>query len=78
VIITAGVYLVTGFLGYFAHTRALVRYPDEDAAAPGNIELSPADAAWLFHWMEPEIPAGWHAVTDKPKGDGVPIVNVRK
>ena len=23
-------------------------------------------------------PAGWHAVTDKPKGEGVPIVNVRK
>jgi hypothetical protein len=28
--------------------------------------------------MEPEIPAGWHAITDKSKGEGVPIVNVRK
>jgi hypothetical protein len=45
---------------------------------PGNVELSPVDAAWLFHWMEPEIPTGWHAVTDKSKGEGVPIVNVRK
>ena len=45
---------------------------------PGNIEVSPVDAAWLFRWMEPEIPSGWHAVTDKVKGEGVPIVNVRK
>ena len=45
---------------------------------PGNIELSPVDAGWLFHWMEPEVPAGWHAVTETPKGEGVPIVNVRK
>lgn len=28
----------------------------------GCINLSPADAAWLFRWTDPRIPAGWHAV----------------
>lgn len=45
---------------------------------PGNVELSPPDALWLFHWTDPEIPSGWHAVTEKTKSDAPPIVNVRK
>ena len=27
----------------------------------GCINLSPADAAWLFAWTDPEVPEGWHA-----------------
>lgn len=45
---------------------------------PGNIEVSPADAQWLFRWTDPEVPPGWHGVTEKPQSDGQPIVNVRK
>jgi hypothetical protein len=27
----------------------------------GCVNLSPADAAWLFRWTDPAIPPGWHA-----------------
>lgn len=26
----------------------------------GCINLSPADARWLFHWTDPPVPAAWH------------------
>jgi lipoprotein-anchoring transpeptidase ErfK/SrfK len=29
----------------------------------GCTNLAPADARWLFHWVSPRVPAGWHAVT---------------
>lgn len=29
---------------------------------PGNVEVSPPDAARLFQFAEPELPEGWHAV----------------
>lgn len=44
---------------------------------PGNLELSPADAARLFQWATPALPSGWHAARlakDSPRT----IVNVRK
>lgn len=45
---------------------------------PGNIELSPSDAARLFRWVDPALPDGWHGVSGKPR-DGKPtIVDVRK
>lgn len=28
----------------------------------GCINLSPADAAWLFQWIPPHLPEGWHSV----------------
>jgi hypothetical protein len=28
----------------------------------GCINLTPADARWLFQWLEPELPRGWYAV----------------
>ena len=28
----------------------------------GCINLSPADAAWLFQWVPPHLPDGWHSV----------------
>ena len=33
----------------------------------GNVQLAPADAQFLWGWVEPNVPAGWHGVTDKPK-----------
>jgi hypothetical protein len=45
---------------------------------PGNIELSPADAARLFRWAQPGLPEGWHGITDKPKTGHPTIVLVRK
>ncbi|MEM6791828.1 MAG: L,D-transpeptidase, partial [Myxococcota bacterium] len=31
----------------------------------GCINVSPLDAAWLFGWTGPEVPAGWHAVVSR-------------
>ncbi|HEX4341400.1 MAG TPA: L,D-transpeptidase [Polyangiaceae bacterium] len=45
---------------------------------PGNIELSPADAAWIFGFMGPPIPEGWHGVTTSASSDDPAIVEVRK
>lgn len=28
----------------------------------GCVNLSPADAAWLFAWVPPDLPRGWHSV----------------
>jgi lipoprotein-anchoring transpeptidase ErfK/SrfK len=28
----------------------------------GCVNLSPADAAWLFQWVPPKLPDGWHSV----------------
>lgn len=33
----------------------------------GCVNLSPADAAWLFEWTDPAVPAGWHGATN-PRG----------
>ena len=36
----------------------------------GYINLSPADARWLFNWTDPQLPDGWHGViaTDSHPG----------
>ncbi|MEZ4312299.1 MAG: L,D-transpeptidase [Polyangiaceae bacterium] len=33
----------------------------------GCVNLAPADAAWLFEWTEPTVPAGWHGAMN-PRG----------
>ena len=45
---------------------------------PGNIEVSPEDAARLFRFATPELPAGFHGVTADAKSEHATIVNVRK
>lgn len=40
----------------------------------GCINLSPADAAWLFAWTTPAVPDGWHNVL--PTHWGGPVVTV--
>jgi hypothetical protein len=42
---------------------------------PGNVQLSPDDAAFLWRWATPEMPESWHGVTTH---DGKTIINIRK
>jgi hypothetical protein len=34
----------------------------------GCINLAPADAAWLFEWTDPEVPAAWHGAVNPNAG----------
>jgi hypothetical protein len=34
----------------------------------GCVNLSPRDAAWLFEWTDPAVPAEWHGVINKDRG----------
>jgi hypothetical protein len=45
---------------------------------PGNVQLSPTDAAYLFAWTSPAIPEGWHSVLQIPEGEPKVIVLIRK
>ena len=41
----------------------------------GCVNLSPADARWLFGFTEPKVPAGWHAIAPLERGErGSPVV----
>ncbi len=44
---------------------------------PGNVQLAPADARWIWQWSSPEVPDGWHALVDVADDDAT-IVNIRK
>jgi hypothetical protein len=66
--LSSGQYL----LGAYWHDRFGIEH------GPGNIELSPADAARLFRWADPVLPAGWHGVNAKPADKPSTLVNVRK
>jgi hypothetical protein len=39
----------------------------------GCINLSPADARFLFNWTEPELPAKWHGVAANDKRPGTKV-----
>ena len=45
---------------------------------PGNVELSPTDAAWLFRFLGPAVPDGWHGASSGLSSDKPALVNVRK
>jgi lipoprotein-anchoring transpeptidase ErfK/SrfK len=34
----------------------------------GCVNLAPIDAAWLFEWTDPPVPADWHGVINKERG----------
>lgn len=59
------------YVQYFHKGYALhgVYWHDEFGKEKSNgcVNLSPADAAWLFEWTEPAVPAGWHGAF-KEKG----------
>jgi hypothetical protein len=40
----------------------------------GCVNLAPKDAAWLFEWTDPSVPATWHGVLNKERGT---VVHVR-
>lgn len=43
----------------------------------GDIELSPADGQFLWHWAAPTVPAGWHGIVVEP-AQATTIVQIRK
>jgi hypothetical protein len=59
-------------LGAYWHDRFGIEH------GPGNIELSPADAAWVFRFAGPDVPEGWHGVQSGPFTKEPVVVNVRK
>jgi len=45
---------------------------------PGNVQLSPADAAYIWRWAGPTLPAGWHGAASDASDGNQTIVNIRK
>ncbi len=41
----------------------------------GCVNLSPADARWLFGFTNPELPAGWQAIAPSDKGSAVVVTD---
>ncbi len=60
------------FVQYFHQGYALhgAYWHDEfgKARSHGCVNLSPADAAWLFEWTDPVVPPDWHGVINKDRG----------
>jgi hypothetical protein len=60
------------FVQYFTEGFALHgAYWHDDFGTPrshGCINLAPTDAAWLFNWTTPEVPAAWHGALSLRKG----------
>ncbi len=60
------------FVQYFTEGFALhAAYWHDDFGTPrshGCVNLAPVDAAWLFNWTTPEVPAGWHAALSLNRG----------
>ena len=60
------------FVQYFTEGYAFhAAYWHDEFGTPrshGCVNLSPIDAAWLFNWTDPEVPAAWHAALSLKKG----------
>ncbi len=60
------------FLQYFARGQGLHAASWHDrfghAVTHGCVNLSTADARWLFDWSPPTLPVGWHTLWPGPKG----------
>ncbi|WP_437877756.1 L,D-transpeptidase [Sorangium sp. So ce513] len=65
------------FVQYFTEGFAFhAAYWHDDFGTPrshGCINLAPLDAAWLFEWTTPEVPATWHGALSLRKGTLVSI-----
>ena len=53
------------------HNRFGIEHTD------GNVELSPKDGRFLWHWATPGIPEGWHGLVIDP-ASATTIVEIRK
>lgn len=64
------------FVGYYKESYAVHgAWWHDDFGLPkshGCINMAPADARWLFGWMDPAMPEGWYAVAAAP-GMGIPF-----
>ncbi len=60
--------------GAFWHDRFGIEH------GPGNVQLSPHDASWLWRWAGPKVPSGWHAVilSEAEQAENPTIVNIRR
>ena len=60
------------YVQYFTAGYALhAAYWHDDFGTPrshGCVNLAPLDAAWLFRWTDPQVPAGWHAALSLKHG----------
>ena len=56
--------------GAFWHNRFGIEH------GPGNLQFSPADAARIWQWATPAVPAGWHGVNQPDEART--IVHIRK
>lgn len=60
------------FVQYFNEGYALhAAYWHDDFGTPrshGCVNLAPTDAAWLFSFTTPDVPAGWHGALSLKKG----------
>jgi L,D-transpeptidase catalytic domain len=60
------------FVQYFTEGFALhAAYWHDEFGTPhshGCVNLAPIDAAWLFGWTDPEVPAAWHGALSLRKG----------
>jgi hypothetical protein len=65
------------YVQYFTEGYALhAAYWHDSFGRPrshGCVNLSPADALWLFHWTDPPLPEGWHGVMSLREGTLVHI-----
>ncbi|WP_437638262.1 L,D-transpeptidase [Sorangium sp. So ce854] len=65
------------FVQYFTEGFAFhAAYWHDDFGTPrshGCVNLAPLDAAWLFEWTTPEVPATWHGALSLRKGTLVSI-----
>ena len=46
-----------------------------DARGYHHVALSPIDARFLFHWMPPALPNGWHSVVADPEESAIVYVH---
>lgn len=58
------------FYGNFALHGAFWHYSFGNVRSHGCVNLSPADARWLFFWSTPQVPAEWHAAYADTKHPG--------
>jgi hypothetical protein len=55
------------FHGNYALHGAFWHYTFGRVRSHGCVNLSPADARWLFQWSTPTLPASWHGIFSHPR-----------